>query len=612
MDDTPVIQAFKQMQVPLMIVDAESRILHCNQATGRLFGYGVEELMQRDVSDVLHVASSTELNAFITPPAVDAMVKGMIGRSKSGKPVVLAVHITAWTDSERGLQHALVLRDVADEMEADRLARERLKLATSAMRGARLGAFEYNPVSNAVMVSDVWREIMELDPSENIDVQQHWRARVHPDDLDAALEPIRKCQESKSDRAGCEYRLRSRDGSHWRWMQTDVAVAGRDDAGTVVRLVGAQTDISKRKLTENAHRISVEQFRTAFENAPIGMAIVGLDGAWLQVNAALCDLFGYSEADLLRTDFQTLTHGDDLDADLEQLDRLAAGDIPSYRMEKRYIRASGAVMWGLLSVAMVRDAEDRPAHFISQIVDVTEERRLREIKSDFVSTVTHELRTPLTSVLGSLTLLSSMDAEPLSDAAQRLLFIAQQNGDRLHTLINDLLNFQKFSARQMRFTLSRQQIVGLTEDALLANLASADKFGVRFSLHCPDRSLTGFVDPERFQQVMANLLSNAAKFADGGGTVEVAIEGLQKSIKVAVSNTGAGIPEAFRDQIFRPFSQAAPTSTRKRGGTGLGLSITKQMVEQMGGEIGFTSARGQSTTFWFTIPVHDPDGSQRG
>lgn len=264
-------------------------------------------------------------------------------------------------------------------------------------------------------------------------------------------------------------------------------------------------------------------------------------------------------------------------------------------------------MWGLLSVGMVKDAEGYPDHFISQIVDLTEQHRLSELRSEFVATVSHELRTPLTSVLGSLTLLSSMNDEPFSDEAQRLLFIAQENGKRLHALVNDILDFERFSARQMRFDLSRHQIVGLTEEAMLANMGSADKFGVRFDIHCPDRSVTGFVDPTRFQQVMTNLLTNAAKFACEGSTINVTVEGQSEAVRVSVTNEGAGIPDAFRDQIFRPFSQAASATTRARGGTGLGLNITKQLVEQTGGTIGFDSEQGGKTTFWFTVPIDEPN-----
>jgi len=606
MDDSPIIHAFKHMQVPLMIVGPDGAILHCNRATHRLFGYDGDDLLGRPAFEVLSVVSVAELNAHIEPPAIDAIIKTIVGRTRTGNPIPLVVQVTAWNDPERGLQHALAMRDITDEIETSRLARDELTRANNAVKGARIGVFEYNPIADTVIVSDMWWELLELGPADVTDAQVEWAGRVHPDDLDIALEPVRSCIKNVSERANCEYRLRSRDRSRWLWMRTDLAVAKRNRDGKVVRIIGAMTDITERKFIESKLQLAVRQFQLAFDHATVGKGIVSPDGSWLKVNPALCDLLGYSEKDLLKTDFQTLTHPDDLSTDLYKLDLLKAGNIPSYQMEKRYIRANGSVMWGLLSVDVVRDAEGRPDHFIKQVSDVTEQRRLSELKSEFVATVSHELRTPLTSVLGSLDLLSSMDDEPFSDEAQRLLYIAQENGKRLLALVNDILDFEKFSVRQMRFNLSQQRIVDLVDTAVLGNMASADKFGVQFNVVAPDRSLSGYLDPKRFHQVMTNLLSNAAKFAIKGSIIDVNVESHRKTIKISIVNDGNGIPDDFRSQIFKPFSQAFSSVKSFKGGTGLGLSITKQIVEQIGGTISFDSAPGGRTTFWFTVPVDEP------
>jgi diguanylate cyclase (GGDEF)-like protein/PAS domain S-box-containing protein len=129
---------------------------------------------------------------------------------------------------------------------------------------------------------------------------------------------------------------------------------------------------------EQALKRATQQFRSAFDNAPIGMALVGLEGQWLDVNQALCELVGYSEHELLRLTFQDLTHPDDLDADLALVDDVLAGRRSTYQMHKRYIHADGRVIWALLSVSLATDEEGRPLHFISQIQDFTERRELEE------------------------------------------------------------------------------------------------------------------------------------------------------------------------------------------------------------------------------------------
>jgi PAS domain S-box-containing protein len=134
-------------------------------------------------------------------------------------------------------------------------------------------------------------------------------------------------------------------------------------------------DITERKIAETALRLSEERFSSAFENAPIGMALVALDGRWLKVNRALCNLVGYSSEELLAGRFQDITHPDDLEADLEHVRRMVDGEIPSYQMEKRYFHKSGQTIWILLSVSLVRDERGRVLNFISQIQDITERRR---------------------------------------------------------------------------------------------------------------------------------------------------------------------------------------------------------------------------------------------
>lgn len=601
MNDTLMNNAIGAVGLAVLVLDEFDRVIDISRPAARLLGYDPDELVGKPVSDFLPLTPETTPAAPPHRATPQGAVMEILGRDKANRPIPLVVNAVRWTDPEGRSFATVLMRDIAAESQVARITQKELIQSDNAIRGANIGVFEYHLATKTVSVSDIWRRMLELEPAEDLDVQQEWLSRVHPADLPVALEPIRLCGEDQVQRASCEYRLLARDGSHWQWMRTDIAVAQRDVTGKPSVLVGAQTDITERKETEKALRISVQQFRSAFENGPIGMALVGPDGAWLKVNPALCNLLGYTEEEMLRTTFQKLTHPDDVDADLGQLRRLAKNEIPSYTMEKRYYRANGAIMWGMLSVGMVRNAAGLPDHFVAQIIDITEQRRLDELKSEFVSVVSHELRTPLTSILGALTLLESYDEARFPDEVQRLLFIAKTNGDRLHCLINDILDFQKFSAKQMRFSLSPRPIASLLEETLMANLASADRHGVRFTTQFKDRSLTGLVDPKRFHQVMANLLSNAAKFANPGSVVEVSAERQGASVRVCVSNTGPGIPKTFHDLVFKPFSQASSLSGRRSGGTGLGLSITKQIVEQMGGVVGFDSTPGERTTFWFTV-----------
>jgi PAS domain S-box-containing protein len=137
-----------------------------------------------------------------------------------------------------------------------------------------------------------------------------------------------------------------------------------------------QEEVLERQLAVEGWRESREQFTSAFHDAAIGMALVGTDGQWLQVNRALCDIVGFSEQELLATNFQAITHPDDLETDLVYVKQLLAGEVPTYQMEKRYIHKLGFIVWIQLSVSLVRDVDSRPLHFISQIQNVTDRNRV--------------------------------------------------------------------------------------------------------------------------------------------------------------------------------------------------------------------------------------------
>lgn len=162
-----------------------------------------------------------------------------------------------------------------------------------------------------------------------------------------------------------------------RTLETYVE-ALRDGDSNIIGTIGLSVDITERKAVEQSLRESQELFRSAFDYAPIGMALVATAGQFLQVNRSLCEIVGYSEQELLATTFQAITHRDDLAADLGYVDRMLAGEIHTYQMEKRYLHKLGHLVWVLLSVSLVRDAEDSPRYFVSQVQDITERKVTEE------------------------------------------------------------------------------------------------------------------------------------------------------------------------------------------------------------------------------------------
>lgn len=271
--------------------------------------------------------------------------------------------------------------------------------------------------------------------------------------------------------------------------------------------------------------------------------------------------------------------------------------------EWTFVRKDGSRFPGNLTVSTLRDHRGLPTGYLGVVEDVTERRQMERLKNEFISVVSHELRTPLTSIRGSLGLLLGVFKQDLPQRVKSLIEIAYNNCERLIPLINDILDIDKIASGHMRFEMQEESVATLTLQAVQANEAYARKFNVSIVIAPIDEKWRILVDAARYQQVLSNLLSNAAKFSPAGGVIEVSAEARDGRVSICVRDYGEGISEEFQARIFSKFSQADSSATRAKGGTGLGLHIAKQLVEQMNGTIEFTTVVGKGTTFRVSFPL---------
>ncbi len=197
---------------------------------------------------------------------------------------------------------------------------------------------------------------------------------IFPPDRWAVLEPLYAAA-LRGEAGSIELRWGAEDGDSLFLLEVN---PWRGEAGEVLGGVAVARDITAAKCTETELREARERFERAFEDAPIGMALIGIEGRWLRVNHRVCEITGYAAEELLGRTFQEITHPDDLEADLEHVQALLEGQIREYQMEKRYIRADGSEVWIMLSVSLVRDAGGDPLHFIAQIEDISERKRMEK------------------------------------------------------------------------------------------------------------------------------------------------------------------------------------------------------------------------------------------
>ncbi|SFN72581.1 PAS domain S-box protein [Salegentibacter flavus] len=246
----------------------------------------------------------------------------------------------------------------------------------SVIEGTDVGTWEWNVQTGETVFNERWAEITGYTLEELTPISiETWMKLAHPDDLEESGRRLDSCFEKKTEYYELEARMKHKAG-HWVWVYDRGKVFEWTKDGKPLIMYGTHQDITERKHREERLRISEEAFRGNFENAAIGMALLDEKGKWLKVNDKLCQIVGYSQEELCELTFQDITHPDDLNSDLTFLQELIEDKRDHYQMEKRYFHKKGHIVHILLAVSMVRNNEAKVLYFISQIIDISESKKL--------------------------------------------------------------------------------------------------------------------------------------------------------------------------------------------------------------------------------------------
>lgn len=368
--------------------------------------------------------------------------------------------------------------------------------------------------------------------------------------------------------------------------------------GKCERLYGLIQDIDQTV----KYRLELEQqkelFRQTFEFAPNGMALVGLDGNWTQVNKHVCSMLGYTKEELSKLTFQDITHPEDLDLDLKLLEELMAGERESYQMEKRYFHKSGNLVWALLSVSMMKDNEGNPVHFVSQLTDITEKKVLLETTLaqnnrllNFAHIVSHNLRSHTSNFSMLLSMMKMENPELLEN--EFFPFLLQSSSTLQETLsyLTDIVVMQnevKENTKALNLhkyiengCLSIQTLITST-DTKIYNEVNKDVFVEAI--------------PAYLESIILNFLTNTIKYRSSERKAVVSINSIDDPYYVAFSikDNGLGIDlEKYGEKLFGMYK----TFHEKEDARGIGLFITKNQIEALGGKVEVESQVNQGTTF---------------
>lgn len=422
---------------------------------------------------------------------------------------------------------------------------------------------------------------------------------THSDDVPIVYDKVQQALQKK-ETFHVIYRIQHAD-TRWRWVE-EVGCGVYDINDELKYIDGFIWDITEAEEAHKATLLSEQRLSTLYNQAPVAIILNNFaDGRFIDCNPEFVRMIGYSVEEILRIRYMDLTPPQYEQSDKNELQNLLrSGRYGPY--EKQYIHKDGHLIPILLNGVLI-ETPSGEQHIWAFIQDITERKRIEQMKNEFVSAVSHELRTPLTSISGSLGLIVSGMLGDVPINMKNMLGIAHKNAQRLTLLINDLLDMEKLLAGKMDFNMRVQPLMPVIEQSLEANKAYADTFGVSLALLAQPTNVTVNIDAQRLQQVLANFISNAVKFSPANGQVEIHVVVRKQLVEVAVVDHGPGVSDEFRTRIFQKFAQADSSDSRQRGGTGLGLAISKAFVERMQGTIGFESEPGQGATFFARFPI---------
>jgi PAS domain S-box-containing protein len=352
----------------------------------------------------------------------------------------------------------------------------------------------------------------------------------------------------------------------------------------------------------------------AFEYAPIGMALVGIDGTILKVNRAMGEMFGYTPAEMASLPVWRITHPDDMPQTIAQLQRLLEGEIDTWFLEKRFFHRDGHLLWGRSTTWLVRDA-DGPRCVVSQLQDITEWKRLQEqtrlqhaelahvlrvaTMGETVAQIAHEINQPLASIANFANGLAARFDRGRFDVAAMRAVADEIAGEALRA--SEVIRRLRDFLRKGDPRLERCDVNRLVREAVHLAEPEIRQHAIRLDLRLAPRPLPVEVDRIQVAQVVLNLLRNAveAMTAAGAGARDLAVATELHDggdVGVHVRDSGVGLPEHAGESIFDPFF------TTKDGGLGLGLSISRSIVQAHGGSLWARRNAGRGATVGFTLP----------
>ena len=452
---------------------------------------------------------------------------------------------------------------------------------------AHTGSWRLDIQRNQLLWSNETYKIFGI-PMETPMTYETFLSSVHPEDREYV---DRKWMAAlRGEPYDIEHRIVVDDEVQWVRERAELEF---DSNGELKGGFGTVQDITKRKQVEN--ELIVKAF--AVTSASSGIAITDLDGIVTYVNLACLSMWDYEQEEEVLG-----KHAINFFADKNEFGVALKAVLKEgvWQGEAKARRSDGSTFDVLVLANLVADADGEPFCMMASFVDITERKKLEQLKDEFIGLISHELRTPLTVIGGGLsTLLTEWNRLSPSEV-QQLLKDALLESESLSHLIENLLELSRAQALQLSLYSEPTDVKTLVTEALakIKRQAPSHQFVTSF----PDKLQLINADPLRIERILYNLLDNAAKYSPPGSQIKVTVNAETERLVIGVSDRGKGLSSSEQARIFGPFQRLENNRPDQARGAGLGLMVCRRLVEAHGGEIWIESKKGRGSTFFFSLP----------
>ena len=597
----------------LASLSADGTITDANRRFASLVGRSGEQLVGQRLTALVAAQDLPRLETVLTQLAdgsIDAGEATVALEQRDGTARYARVNLGSGHGPDGNLAEITV---VAIDLDEQTRRGQELVAAQAELYEAQVlagfGHFQADLVSGRLWWSPALKSLLGVAPDE-VPSFAEWLAAIPDQDRASVLDAFEQALRGEQDFA-VTHRVVLPSGE-LRWIEQRGRLRYSPDDGTPLSMRGTASDVTAQRRHEEQLRASEQRLQRVLEAITDGWWDYDARTGETIYSERFLELAGASAEQLgsLEQAWERLV--DDPDGrNGAVLAETFARQAQTLTLQHGFRHPRGHQLPVLIRAVIDYDDAGDYVRITGATTDLTEARQASIAKERFVATVSHELRTPLTAIRGALETVLDGRMGTLPHQARALLEVAERNTTRLKRLIDDLLTFERLRSTGEVCHGEPRDLAALIAEVVADQRALLERHGVHAALQLPPQPVEVVADPIRIEQVVLNLLANAARYAVPGSPIRVQV---RADAVVAVDNLGPPVPEVFADRLFEPFTQADSGDRRRPGGTGLGLAIAHRIVTDHGGEIGHERIE-DTTRFWFRLPMRahgDPGRADPG